>query len=106
MNSRGHLLHHRLFADLAPAVTLARAEADHASERGIGAGEERIEAVDGVIEEIIVGLAHVDVDLPGELRAERRPVLLHHEAKVISLPVIDHRSVDLPRYRVPERDWA
>ena len=89
-----------------PAVSLAAAEVDRAFKGWLGEREEVVEAVDGVVQEIVVGLADPDVQLAPELRAQLGPVGFQYAAEVIRLPVLGGLVVDHAGLGVPERDRA
>src|SRR5437016_174729 len=68
----------------------------------IGFLEKVVEHVDGIIQVIAVRVADRYMDFPAKLRAERFPVLLEDEAKIIFLPVFDDGPVDHAGLRIPE----
>ena len=92
--SLGHLLHHGRSGDPDPAVPLPAAIGDRAFKRRLGEREEVVEPVDSVVQEIVVGLAHPDVQLAPELGAELGPVGFEHPAQVVRLPVLGCLVVD------------
>src|SRR5437868_14427726 len=67
----------------------------------IGFLEKIVEHVDGIVQVIAVRVADRYMDFPAKLRAERFPVLLEDEAKIIFLPVFDDGPVDHAGLRIP-----
>ena len=86
-------------------MRLAAAPVEPAGVVGLGrAFEKLLEQEVRLLEEIGIDVAHVDVDLPLELRAGGLPITLQNVAEsVVLLPVIDDAFVDLPRPLVVER---
>src|SRR5438105_12634404 len=64
-----------------------------------------LEAMNCVVEEVIVGLADVDANLAtGQFRAQRLPIALQHQPEVVVFPMSGHGAVDDAGGAVPEGD--
>ena len=60
--------------------------------------------VDGIVEEIIVGAADVDVELAVQFRPERRPVALQNGAEIVVFPPVSgDRRIDLAGFLIEDR---
>ena len=81
-----------------------RTVGDRAFVGRLGEREEVVEPVDGVVEEVVVGLADPDVELALELGAEFGPVRFQNAAKVVCLPVLGGLVVDRAGDGIPERN--
>src|SRR5437667_3597800 len=97
-----HFFHSLGFGKAGPAVSAAGAVHDARVSRRIGFLEKVVEHVDGIVQVIAVRVADRYMDFPAKLRAERFPVLLEDEAKIIFLPVFDDGPVDHAGLRIPE----
>ena len=70
----------------------------------IGRGLQKIlHAIDGVVQEVGVGAADVDVDLARELRTQRCPVAFENRFEIVVLaPVLGDVVIDLARLLVED----
>ena len=59
----GHLVQDLAVGDAVPGVAFAGAVDDLADEGRVGFGEGSVEEVDGVVEEVVVGVSDPEVDL-------------------------------------------
>ena len=82
-----------------PAMFGAVAVLYFALVRRVGGGLQKIfDEVDGVVEHVVVGAAHVDAELAAEFWAERGPVALQDVAEVVVfLPIGGDFGIDLDR---------
>src|SRR5262245_32247243 len=87
-------------------MSLAGTVRDRASIFRLRARQERIKTVDRIVEEIVVGIAHPDMELTLELGPKDWPVLLENPAQVVALPVLGDLTIDLSGSRIPEWYWA
>src|SRR5436190_15769756 len=105
LHLRDELLCH-LRAARTPAVRCQRLKHNLAGPlRIVGFLDEVVEHVHAHVQEVAVGVANIDIDLVGQLRAERRPVGLHDVAQVVMLfPVRGDLLVNLAGLLVPDRN--
>src|SRR5438876_6830796 len=99
-----HFFHSLGFGKAGPAVSAAGAVHDARVSRWIGFLEKVVEHVDRIVQVVAVRVAYRDMDFPAKLRAERFPVLLEDEAKIIFFPMIDDGPVDHAGLWIPKRD--
>src|SRR5262245_55301501 len=80
----------------------ARAKGDFALVGRLRLRQKIVKQMDGVVEEIIIGLADPDVELAAQFRGQRTPVLLQNEPQIVFLPMLQNRAVDFPGLAVPQ----
>src|SRR5258707_13594963 len=89
----GHRIEH-LLAGPPAGMAFTRGDDDLAVELGVVQFLCRgFEAMNGIVEEVVVSIAHPDVDLTIQLGAHGGPFLFEDDAQVVLLPILNDRLI-------------